>query len=129
MTVDEATKILTVVCAAYPSHFKDMSAEMAKGTVTVWAVQFAEVPADIVFMAVNKHISVSKFPPTVSEIKEKISSLYWDSYTALHTGLKPTGKLLEEYQRIYDITKKFKYKEHEPALSTMIDSSQIYLLE
>lgn len=129
MTKDETTKILAIVTAAYPTYFKDTTVEAAKGIVAVWAVQFMNVPADIVFMAINKHINKSKYPPAISEIKENISSLYWDSYTALHSNPKPTGQALEEYERIYKFTRDYKYKSPTLELSDMLGTSQNYLLE
>ena len=129
MTKDEATKILAIVTAAYPTYFKDTTIEAAKGMVALWAVQFVNTPADIVFLAVNKHINGSKYPPTICEIKKNISSLYWDAYTALHGAVKPTGELLKEYQRIYELTRPYKYDTSAPELSDMLGASKYYLLE
>lgn len=80
MTREETIKILAIVKAAYPNSYKGMSREEANGTVTVWASQFANMPADIVMIAVNKLISTSPFPPAICDVKNKIRSLYTEAW-------------------------------------------------
>lgn len=79
MTREEAIKILAVLKAAYPNFYKNMTKEEAKGTVNVWASQFVAFPYSAVSIAVQKLISTKTFPPTVSEVKERIRSLYWEA--------------------------------------------------
>lgn len=132
MTTDEATVILSVITAAYPHAYKNMTDAEAKAVVTVWALQFADMPADIVFMAVNKAISTCKFPPTIAEVKDKISALYWEAYEALNTNQRIThlpDDKRKAYRRICDCTKDAKIKGTEPTLDDMLTSSAKYLLE
>ena len=133
MTIDEAVKVLAVYTAGYPTRFNKVSVEEAKATAFTWAVQFADIPADIVLMAVNKAISVYKHPPSICEIKEKISSLYWEAYTMLNItqreGEALSPESVEAYRRIYNITKNYKVGKPEPTLNSMIGSSSNYLLE
>ena len=79
MNRKEAVKILAILTAAYPNAYKHMTPDEANGVVAIWAIQFADVPADIVFMALNKAISGCKFPPSISEIKSRISAIHWDT--------------------------------------------------
>lgn len=83
MTREETIKVLAILKAAYPNSYKNMSLDEANATATVWAVQFAEVPVDLVMIAINKVISTSPFPPAISEIKEKIKSMYWEVWEIL----------------------------------------------
>ncbi len=133
MTRSEATKILAVLAAAYPNaSIKNATPGEAEGIVTVWAIQFANIPADIVFMAINKHISTEKFFPSISEIKSKLSDLYWDAYTAISSNNKKylSASALEEYQRIYEATKQYKAGIVEPGLDEMmISNSKQFLIE
>lgn len=92
MNKREAAQILAVLKAAYPNSYRGMSKEEALGTVSVWAMQFADMPVDIVMMAVNKMISTSQFPPAVSEVKKKISAIHWEAWQQLNDGLR--GKML-----------------------------------
>jgi hypothetical protein len=132
MTKEEATKILAVPTAAYPHAYKNISIDEADGIVTVWAIQFAKIPADIVFMAVNKCIGSCKFPPSISEVKDKVSGLHWDAYTAI-SGIRAemmNEGVYSEYKRIYDVTKDYKFSKSEPELSEMlINNSKQFLIE
>ena len=130
MTKEETTVILAAITAAYPNAYKNMSAEEARAVVTVWAIQFHEMPADIVFMAVNKAIATSKFPPTIAEVKQKISGIYWEAYG--HMNENRFAKLPEKeeraYRRIMEATQGAKFSGAEPSIDSMIGSTEQYLL-
>ena len=132
MTQKEALQLLAVLKAAYPNSYKGMTHKEATGTANVWYMQFADMPADIVAMALNKLIATSKFPPTIAEVKEKITSLHWEAYEAISgTCLKELmpEPLKVKYERIYELTKDYKHKRgSEPGLAQMLQNSQ-YLLE
>ena len=83
MNKDETAQILAILKAAYPNSFKNMTAADAKATVNVWQMNFCDIPADIVLIAVYKTISVSEFPPTVASIRNKFRSIYLESFAAL----------------------------------------------
>lgn len=130
MTRDETIKVLAILKAAYPNSYKAMTKEEAKGMIAVWTMQFADMPADIVLMAVNKLISTNQFPPAISEVKKKISSLHWEAYDLISATKDELPKEeLAKYQRIYDITKKMKINTHiEPTLTEMMNGgTQKYL--
>lgn len=128
MTKKEALQILAILKAAYPSSYNNMTKEEATGTVAVWCMQFTNLPAEIVMVAVHKLISTNKFPPTIAEVKEKIQAIHWEAYDAL-TDHIITPLLSDEaraqYQRIYDATKEYKMgKLYEPTLTQMLSSGQ-----
>lgn len=130
MTKSEATKILAILTAAYPNFYKNLSVEEANGVVSVWTIQFANIPADIIFMAVNKAISSCKYPPSIAEVKERITGLYWDAYTALASRETMSPQAVKEYERIYELTKDYRCSRTELSLDTMLlGASQQYLLE
>ena len=133
MTPKEATQVLAILKAAYPNSYKGMTPEEATGTVNVWAIQFRDVSVDIVLMAVNKLIGSNKFPPAISDVKEKICSLHWEAYevvscrTAAHIE-QPA--VLEQYQRIYDETYDYRHKQgFEPTLRDMMGNQRLLLSE
>ena len=123
MTRDETIKMLAILKAAYPNSYKGMTKDEANGMIAVWTMQFADMPADIVLMALNKLISTSQFPPAISEVKKKISNLHWEAYDMISD--KTTAALLQDeeiakYQRIYEITKRMKINTNlEPTLTKM----------
>ena len=86
MTRDETVRVLSLLKAAYPNSYKGMSKQEGIGVISVWSSQFATVPVDLVIIAINKLISTKPFPPSISEVKEKIKSLYYEATTELVTA-------------------------------------------
>jgi len=123
----EAVKILAILTAAYPNAYKHMTPDEANGVVAIWAIQFADVPADIVFMALNKAISACKFPPSISEIKSRISAIHWEAYEAMNDK-KLLDKPIDEYKRIYEATMPYKIVTMELSLDNMLGSGTQKLL-
>jgi len=95
----------------------------------IWAVQFKDVPADIVFMAINKAIATSKYAPTIAEIKAKLTGLYWEAYDIVNNkeALKIPGSV-EKYKRIMEVLQDVKFRAAEPTIDSMIGSAERYLL-
>lgn len=99
MTQTEAKQVLAILKAAYPNSYRGMTKEEAIGTVNVWATQFINMPASVVMIAVNKLISTNIYPPSISEVKEKIRSLYFEAWGMLREheqALDPEWGLGEE---------------------------------
>lgn len=124
MTKKEALQILAILKAAYPSSYNGMTKEEATGTVSVWCMQFADLPAEIVMMAIHKLIGSSKFPPSIAEVKSKVESIHWEAYEKLTTThlkdfLSPEDK--KRYEQIYEATRNYKVaKYHEIPISQMM---------
>lgn len=131
MTQDEAIKILAVLTAAYPNAYKSMTAEEANGVVAVWAVQFADVPADIVFMALNVAISSCKFPPSICEVKDCLKTLYWDAQSMLMQRSIPIDETTAaECQRICDYTSQYRTGKNVPELKGLLmNKAKQFLIE
>ena len=132
MTKKEAIQILAILKAAYPNSYNNMTAEEATGTVAVWTMQFSELPADIVMMALHKLIATNRFPPSIAEIKDKIGALRWEAYEAIYTNSREQlpAPLLEQYKRVYAVTEKYgKMKFVEPSLSEMIGGNNFLMLK
>jgi len=133
MTKKEAAQILAILKAAYPNFYKDMTSEEAQGTVSVWSMQFADISADIVLMAVNKLISTNKFPPTIAEVKEKLTSIHWEVYEKLYEGFYTpllSGDEEKLYRRIYEETERYKHHNRiEPTVAQMLGEEKIKQLK
>ena len=132
MTKDETLRVLAILKAAYPHSYNGMTKSEAHGIVAVWYMQFASIPVDIVLMAVQKVISTSKFPPAISEVKNKIQAVHWEAYEALSDsyGSKQLSEdAKKQYKRIYEITQPYKYiKASEPTVRDMVANSQMLML-
>lgn len=142
MTREEAIKILSILKAAYPNSYKGMTRDEASGTINIWAMQFTDIPVSIVSIAVNKLISTSTFPPSISEVKKKILSLYIEANNMLlqhkyaTQGVKITGDENEEpifigtalnentlamCEQIVSVTEKYRCSESlEPSLGQLL---------
>lgn len=83
MTREETIKLLSILKAAYPNSYKGMTKEEASGTIAVWSMQFADIPANVMLIAVNKLISTSPFPPSISEVRSKLRDLYYEATNML----------------------------------------------
>lgn len=70
MTRADAAKLIAIIVMAYPNFDKFRDDEHVKGVVNMWATMFSEDEPGIVGLAVKKHISTSKWPPSVAEIRE-----------------------------------------------------------
>lgn len=77
MNRKEVMKILSVLKAAYPHSFKDMTKLDGEALVNLWARQFAEEDPEAVSAAVNALISTrtAGYSPTVGEIKDQLHRL------------------------------------------------------
>ena len=132
MNKKEALQILAIMQAAYPNFYKGTKEE-AMGTVSVWCMQFHDMPAEIVLMAVHKLIGTNKFPPTVSEVKAKLVSIGYEADNLLYmhrqhdTNLSPQE--IEKLKWISANTNKYQMSNaSEPSLVQMLGQpNQLYL--
>ena len=74
MTIEETSKVLAYVTAAYPRYFANVSSESAKRMVTVWSDTFADYTVNAVMTGVRGYISAdsSGFPPSPGQVVEYI---------------------------------------------------------
>lgn len=131
MTDKEAVQVLAILKAAYPNSYKGMTKEEAKGTATVWAVQFANIPVEVVLIAVNKLIATSPFPPAICEVKKKFGSLYYEADDFLRLNNKMGGKnskQVEFYKMVKNVTAPHKFYGEEPTISQMLNGSNVLML-
>ena len=71
MTEKETLNIIASIVASYPSYEKLNDAAIS-GMVKVWQRMFKDDDAKLVGLAVAQHIATSKWPPSVSEIRENL---------------------------------------------------------
>ena len=132
MTKEETAKVLAILKAAYPNTFKNLSTEDARATLNVWATQFINIPVGVVMIAVNKLISTNIFPPTITEVKERIRSLYYEAWQDLYRnkqGLQPLDeRQIEQLQEIIRVTEPMRTQQQiEPSLNELLGGYAQYL--
>ena len=129
----EATQVLAILSASYPSHYKNVTPKEAQGIANVWALQFANVPADIVLMALNKATSEKEqHPPNIAEVKKKLESVHWEAYEKIERNYRHKNLSDEElatYKRICKATEKYKFGKVEPSISDMLPKREVKQIE
>ena len=86
MTREESIKLLALIKIAYPAAYRDMDKESKLATVNMWQVSFSDVPYVLMEMAFNNYRLKNKFSPTVAEMAEELSHIY---FIALEDSLSP----------------------------------------
>ena len=74
MTHDETIDLLSVLKAAYPNFYRDMTRKDADHVISLWSEMFKDEPAALVALAVKQHIATDRkgFPPHIGAIKDAI---------------------------------------------------------
>lgn len=134
MTNDEAMGVLAILQAAYPQSYRNVTVDDANGIAVMWGIQFADIPANIVLLAINKWISSNPFPPAISELKKKIADMYWESWQLLENNKRRknlTPEQVREYEQIYEVAEAIRsHRNYEPTLSELTSgNSRLYLPE
>ena len=70
MTFQETRNILKIIMAAYPKQFA-----MNEITPELWHSLLQDLSFDVIQAAVKKYILQEKFPPTITEIRDKAQSI------------------------------------------------------
>lgn len=72
MTKEGIKKCIALLTVMYPNTYKDFRAEQYDALVQGWGIQFNQCEDLDVWVALNKVISVSSFPPSIAEIKAQM---------------------------------------------------------
>lgn len=74
MTREETLDLLSVLKAAYPNFYRDMTRKDADHVIDLWFEMFKDEPAGLVALAVKRHIATDTkgFPPHIGAIKDAI---------------------------------------------------------
>lgn len=75
MTKEETIKLIGIITMAYPNFDKFRDEKHIRSMVSVWADMFSEDDAGLVALAVKEHISTSKWPPSIAEIRELMTRI------------------------------------------------------
>jgi hypothetical protein len=73
MTREETKSILAILKIGYPNFYKDLKKPDADQTIDLWSTMFQSDSAKTVIEAVKSLMCTLKFPPTIADVKEKIS--------------------------------------------------------
>lgn len=79
MTLEEANKLLGIAKANYSSAFRSMTQQDKVMLVHSWAFALQDIPGNIVLVAFMQLLTVSKWLPTVAEIRERARGLHYET--------------------------------------------------
>lgn len=72
MTFEETAQVMDLIVDAYPRFYISKSDADRTRALTLWAAMFADDPLELVLAALKALIATSEWPPSVSEVKERI---------------------------------------------------------
>ena len=75
MTKQETIKIVALIVGSYPAAGDLKKDDTVNAMVISWSAAFKDDDAQLVGMAVQKHIALNKWPPSVAEIRAQMVSL------------------------------------------------------
>lgn len=113
MNSTEALIILATLKAAYPDSYKYVNKDEAAAIANVWAKHFFDIPFDLVELAADKWVHIKEKPPTISELRKEVSSLYWEAYEELrnHARYKNlSADAVKYFERMKEFTSKEMYR-------------------
>lgn len=134
MTKEEALVILAIMKSAYPKDYPfNMTEKEAKVVAMVWCEQFADVPGEIVKLAVKKLIAKEERCFSIATVKKQLGSMYWEAHTRLDEARRgfitvPEDKILL-YEHIKKVTEQYHYsKTIEPSIEQLVGNDTKTLL-
>jgi hypothetical protein len=71
MTEKEVVKLFVLLTAAYPRFDTFSDPEKTRPVIKLWAEMLADIPYEVVEVAVKKFILESSYPPTIAEIRKQ----------------------------------------------------------
>lgn len=71
---DTIQQVLSLLLDAYPNQFKDDPAQKVQ-TLKIYAQALADIPADLLKASVLNHITLSKWFPTIAELRQSAAGL------------------------------------------------------
>lgn len=106
MTKQEVIEALTLIVMSYPASFKDGSA--VQGMSEVWYRIFRDDNPKLVALAIQKHIAVSKWPPSIAEVREQMTELEHPeilppdvAWGAVVDRIETDGQYLADLERVF----------------------------
>lgn len=137
MTKEEAYIVLAIMKSAYPKDYPfNMTPKEAEIVAMVWSEQFADVPGEIVKLAVKQLIATEERVFSIATVKKQLGSMYWEAYGILEDTRRkilPISLSKEEillYEHIKKSTESYHYNRNvEPSIKQLVgDDTRTLLL-
>lgn len=95
MTREETIKAIGIITTAYPNFDKFRDEKHIRSMVAIWADMFSEDDAGLVALAVKEHISTSKWPPSIAEIREIMTRISYPNIIPPDKAWEVVSKYLD----------------------------------
>lgn len=99
MTRDETKAMLMLITSVYPRYYADLNDMQKRILIDQWHKSFEQVDSRIVRYALDSHISASKWPPTIADIRDRIDMMD-DSEASVETLWDETLRLIRRGTRV-----------------------------
>ena len=99
MNISESAKLLALLAANYPHYYKNLSKTETSAVCKTWSDSFCDVPAPIVFEGIKQCIAYCKFPPTIAEVNEQITIMFFEA-SSLSNDMTKTQEIRSEAERL-----------------------------
>ena len=85
MTIQEVKRLIAVITATFPSHYKHFTREMLEDHTKAWAVAFRDYSYEKASKGLSRYIDTDKsgFPPAPGQIIAKMPTIYEDQMNEL----------------------------------------------
>lgn len=98
MNLKETLKIVTAIKLAYRHSFKDMDEKELDSMVKIWQAAFSDIPYVVVGSCLEKFLLISKYPPTIAELREGITEALYP--TVSKTAEEAWGEVIHAVRRL-----------------------------
>ncbi len=75
MNRESVIKILSILKAAYPNSYKELTKQEAESIISLYQTMFQDSDVDLVILAIKELINTFHYPPTIADIKDKMDSI------------------------------------------------------
>lgn len=106
--VKQAAKLVRLCITSYPNSDNYLSAKAVTNCVNLWANYFADDDWRIVALAVGKHIALSKWPPSIADIRERMVEITRpdlippdEAWTLVSQWFHNTGEYGDDSERVF----------------------------
>lgn len=104
MTHEDTMKLISLIVVAYPNFDKFRDESHIRSTVSLWDLMFADDDVRLVSMAVEQHIATSKWPPSIAELREIMTTISNPGLIPVDEAWAAVRKLLSTHESLYSPT-------------------------
>jgi hypothetical protein len=98
-TIDDIHKVWTMLCVAYPNHFRNVPYNVLDETLALYERLLSDIDPALLEAATIQHIAASQFFPSIADLRSSALALQKRA-VELPSAYEAWGLFLEEVRRI-----------------------------